>query len=66
MTAERILNYTLAAAALIVAAALAFTALLISDEHDIAAGVCLVIAQFLLLTATILGVDYKFAKLLKL
>lgn len=66
MTAERILNYTLAAAALIVAAALAFTALLISDEHDIAAGVCLVIAQFLLLTATILGVDYKLVKLLKL
>ena len=50
----------MAAASLAVAAALAFTALLLSEEHDIAAGVCMVIAQFLTLSATILGVDYKF------
>lgn len=50
----------MAAASLGVAAALAFTALLLSEEHDIAAGVCMVIAQFLTLSATILGVDYKF------
>lgn len=53
------IQLTLAVAAFIVAAALAFTSLLISPEHDIAAGVCMVIAQFLLLCASILGIDYK-------
>lgn len=33
----------------------------ISEDHDIAANVLFVIAQFLTLTATILGIDYKFA-----
>lgn len=41
------------------ATALAFTSLYISEDHDIAAGVCMVIAQFLLLTASIFGIDYK-------
>lgn len=57
---KRLIERTMAAASLAVAAALAFTALLLSEEHDIAAGVCMVIAQFLTLSATILGVDYKF------
>ena len=42
-----------------VAAALAFTSLIISDNHDIASGVLMGCAQFLLLTATIFGLDYK-------
>lgn len=50
----------IAVASFIVAAALAFTSLLISPDHEIAAGVCMVIAQFLLLTASIFGIDYKF------
>lgn len=50
---------TLASAAFLVAAALAFTSLLISKEHDIAAGVLMAIAQFLLLAASILHIDYK-------
>lgn len=41
------------------AVALAFTSLIISDDHDIAAGVLMMCAQFLLLTATIFGLDYK-------
>lgn len=49
----------IAAASFLVAAALAFTALLITDEHEIAAGVCMVIAQFLLLTAAALHIDLK-------
>lgn len=49
----------LAGAAFLVAAALAFISLLISDDHDIAAGVLMGIAQFLLLTASILHIDYK-------
>ena len=50
----------LAGISLIAAIALAFTALLLSVEHDIAATTAMVIAQFLTLTATLLGFDYKF------
>ena len=42
------------------AVALAFTSLVISEDHDIAAGVLMMCAQFLTLTATIFGIDYKF------
>lgn len=59
MTDKRYLEKTLAAASFTVAAALAFTSLLISEDHDIAANVLFVIAQFLLFTASILGLDYK-------
>lgn len=41
------------------AVALAFTSLIISHDHDIAGGVLMMCAQFLLLTATIFGLDYK-------
>lgn len=49
----------LASAAFLVAAALAFTSLLISEDHDIASGVLMGCAQFLLLCASILHIDYK-------
>lgn len=49
----------LAGAAFLVAAALAFISLSISENHDIAAGVLMAIAQFLLLAASILHIDYK-------
>lgn len=57
---KRHLEKTIAVASFIVAVALAFISLMISDDHDIAANVMFVIAQFLTLTATILGIDYKF------
>lgn len=44
------------------AVALAFTSLLISEDHDIAAGVLMMCAQFLTLTATIFGLDYKISR----
>lgn len=44
------------------AVGLAFTSLILSEEHDIAAGVLMMCAQFLTLTATIFGIDYKFAR----
>lgn len=53
------IQLTLAVAAFIVATVLAFVSLIISETHDIAAGVCMVIAQFLLLCASLLGIDYK-------
>lgn len=44
------------------AVGLAFTSLVISPDHDIAGGVLMMCAQFLTLTATIFGIDYKFKK----
>ena len=38
---------------------LSILGLLLSPEHDISGGVCMVTAQFLLLTASIIGIDYK-------
>lgn len=49
----------LAGAAFLVAAALAFTSLIISEDHEITAGVLMAVAQFLLLCASILHIDYK-------
>lgn len=44
------------------AVGLAFTSLVISEDHDIASGVLMMCAQFLTLTATIFGIDYKFTQ----
>ena len=49
-----------AVSSFVAAVVLAFTSLLISKEHDIAAGVLMMCAQFLTLTATLFGIDYKF------
>ena len=57
---KRYLEKAIATASFAVAVALSFTSLLIHHDHDIAANVCLVVAQFLTLTATLLGIDYKF------
>lgn len=46
-------------ASFVVATTLAFVSMAIHPMHDIAAGVCMVIAQFLLLCASIIGIDYK-------
>ena len=48
-----------AVGAFMAAVALAFTSLMISKDHDIAAGVLMMCAQFLTLTAAIFGIDYK-------
>lgn len=56
---RRYFEKTVAAASFIVAAALAFISLAISSTHEVAATTGMVIAQFLLLTGSILGIDYK-------
>lgn len=56
----RLLEKTIATASFCVAVALSFISLAISADHDIASGTLMVIAQFLTLCATILGIDYKF------
>lgn len=57
---HRFLEKSIATASFMVAVALSFTSLLIGETDDIASNVLFVIAQFLTLTATILGIDYKF------
>lgn len=49
-----------AVSSFLAAVGLAFTSLVISEGHDIASGVLMMCAQFLTLTATIFGIDYKF------
>lgn len=56
---------TAAMISLVAAIALAFTSLLIRDDHDIASGVLLMCAQLLTLTATIFGLDYKIKKIIE-
>ena len=46
------------------AVVLAFTSLVISQDHDIKSGVLMMCAQFLLLTATIFGLDYKIRQII--
>lgn len=56
---------TAAMLSLVAAVALAFTSLLIREDHDIASGVLLMCAQLLTLTATIFGLDYKIKKIIE-
>ena len=60
MKKSRLLEKSIATASFVTAAALAFTALLLNGNADINTGAIYTCAQFLTLTATILGVDYKF------
>lgn len=46
------------------AVVLAFTSLVISQDHDIKSGCLMMCAQFLLLTATIFGLDYKIRQII--
>lgn len=57
--ANRRLEKTIATASFIAAVVFAFLSLYISDYHEVAAGNCTVVAQFLLLTASLFGIDYK-------
>lgn len=52
-----------AVSSFLAAVGLSFTSLFLSEDHDIAAGVLMMCAQFLTLTATLFGIDYKFASI---
>lgn len=60
-TQSRYLEKTIATLSFITAVVLSFTSMAISADHDIASNVLFVVAQFLTLTATLLGIDYKFS-----
>ena len=63
MDENKSIQKLVAVGSFLAAVALAFTSLLISEDHDIAAGVLMMCAQFLTLTATIFGIDYKWNQL---
>lgn len=56
---SRKVEYTVAVLSFITAVALSFVSLALDDQHEVAAGNCTLVAQFLLLTASIFGIDYK-------
>lgn len=60
MKTDRSHEKFIAVGSFLAAVGLAFTSLIISEDHDIEAGVLMMCAQFLTLTATIIGIDYKF------
>lgn len=62
---ERKTKLFVAVGSFFAAVLLAFTSVLISADHDVAGGVLMMCAQFLTLTATIFGIDYKFTQALK-
>lgn len=47
------------------AVAFAFTALVIHEDHRIIASDLMMVAQFLMLTATIFGLDYKISSIIR-
>lgn len=55
---------SVAVGSFLAAVGLAFTSLIISPDHDIASGVLMMCAQFLMLCASIFGLDYKFTELI--
>lgn len=65
MVHDKKVESVVAVGSFVAAVALAFTSLLISEDHDIAAGVLMMCAQFLMLTATIFGLDYKISQKIK-
>lgn len=65
LSQTRLLEKTIATASFAVAVVLSIVSMAISKDHDIASNVLFVVAQFLTLTATLLGIDYKFSEKLK-
>lgn len=57
---SRVVEKALAVASFTTATALAFVSLIIRTDHDLTANIILCVAQFLTLTATILGINLKF------
>lgn len=60
---NRKLEKTVSVASFTTAVLLAFVSMAIREDHDITANVLLAMAQFLTLTCTLLGIDYKFNSL---
>lgn len=59
MKHKRYTEYMVAVASFIAAIVFAGVSVAICEGHEVAAGNCSLVAQFLLLTASIFGIDYK-------
>lgn len=64
MVRDKRIEALVAVGSFLSAVGLAFTSLIISRDHDIAAGVLMMCAQFLMLTAAIFGLDYRFSEII--
>lgn len=60
MEESKKIEYLVAVGSFLAAVGLAFASLWIREDHEISSGVLMMCAQFLMLTATIFGIDYKF------
>lgn len=60
MKNKRNLERTIAVLSFFAAVVLAFLSVFLTSDHDVPNGNLMMCAQFLTLTATIFGVDYKF------
>lgn len=65
MVQDKKVESAVAIGSFLAAVGLAFTSLILSADHDIAAGVLMMCAQFLMLTASIFGLDYKLSQFIK-
>lgn len=59
MVQDKKVESTVAIGSFAAAVAFAFTALFVRANHEILAGDLMMVAQFLMLTATIFGLDYR-------
>lgn len=62
MVKDKRVESAVAIGAFLAAVGLAFTAITIRSDHDFTAGVLMMVAQFLMLTASIFGLDYKLSQ----
>lgn len=65
MVNDKRVESAVAIGSFLAAVALSFTSLMIDEDHEIDSSVLMMCAQFLLLTATIFGLDYRISKLIK-
>ena len=65
MVHDKKVESSVAIGSFLAAVGLAFTSLIISADHDITAGVLMMCAQFLMLTASIFGLDYKLSQYIR-
>lgn len=63
MVQDKRVESAVAIGSFLAAVAFAFTALFIRQNHEIIAGDLMMVAQFLMLTATIFGLDYKISSI---
>lgn len=65
MVSDSKVQSAVAIGSFLAAVAFAFTALVIHDDHRIIASDLMMVAQFLMLTATIFGLDYKISSIVR-